>query len=259
MRQWMVMYRKELLEMWRSGKWLWVPVVSILLCVMNPVTSYYMPEILDKAGNLPEGTILQIPVPTAAEVMTSTLSQFGMMGILILVLASMGIVSAERTGGVAAMILVKPVHHFSYISAKWAGVLTLAGVSFLAGYASAWYYTELLIGHVDIGGGILAFGAYGLWLAFVLTVTVLMSTLLRGGGAAAFVSLFIAAALSLITGLLPRFMEWSPGRLPGQAGVLLQAGEALSSLVWSICVTLIFIVAMLLASARSLRLQELSE
>lgn len=259
MRQWLVLYRKELLEMWRSGKWLWVPVVSILLCVTNPVSSYYMPQILDKAGNLPEGTIIQIPVPKASEVMASTLSQFGTTGLLILVLASMGIVAAERTGGIAAMILVKPVKHASYISAKWAGVLTLAGASFLAGYVSSWYYTELLIGHVDPGRCAAAFGLYSLWLVFVLTITLFMSTWLRGGGAVAFVSLFAAAVLSVLSGLLSRFTGWSPGRLTGYAGAVLNGSESLSSIIGSGILTLILAAAMLAGAVRLIRRQELPD
>ena len=69
MTQWTVLYRKEMTEMARNYKILWIPIVFILLGVMQPVSSYYMPEILDTFGGLPEGTILEMPTPTGAEVL----------------------------------------------------------------------------------------------------------------------------------------------------------------------------------------------
>ncbi|MDF2927390.1 MAG: transporter permease [Paenibacillaceae bacterium] len=259
MRQWLLIYRKEMLEMRRSGKWLWVPIVAILLSVMNPVTSYYMPQILDKAGNLPEGTIIQIPLPSAPEVMMETLSQFGTMGVLILVLASMGIVAGERESGVASIIMVKPVSHLSFITAKWAGILTLAMASFAAGYASAWYYTELLIGHVPVARSLASMGAYSLWLAFVLTVTVMMSTWLRGNGAVAFVSLFATAAIFILTGVFGQYLLWSPARMADHAGAFLLQGGPLTAFPLNVAASLALIAGILAAAVLLFRRQELPE
>lgn len=256
MRQWLVLYRKEMLDMWRSGKWLWVPAVCILLTVMTPVSHYYMPQILEMAGNLPEGTIIQIPVPKPPEVMAETLSQFGTMGVLILVLASMGIVAGERASGMAAMILVKPVTPASYLTAKWAGLLTLALTGFLAGYGLAWYYTELLIGHVAVAQAAAAFGMYALWLVFILAVTLLMSTWLKGNGAVAAVTLLIAVVLSLLAGLPFRFLQWNPGRLGGHAAAVLNTGQPLSFFGASVGVTLLLSAVALLGAIHVLRRQE---
>lgn len=256
MRQWLVMYGKELKEMGRNGKWLWVPVVAVLLCVMNPIASYFMPEILDKAGNMPEGTVIQIPVPQAPEVMVQTLSQFGTMGILVLVLASMGIVASERASGVAAMIMVKPVSYAGFITAKWAGLLTLAGTSYIAGYGGAWYYTEALIGHVPVGAALNAMGVYGLWIVFVLTVTLLMSTWLKGNGAVAFVSLFLAAAISIATNLFSRYLGASPGRLTEHANAILMQGTPLPLFYGVLLTTVLLIAGMLAIAVRLFRGQE---
>lgn len=259
MNQWIVLFRKEMKEMWRSGKWLWVPVVFLLLGIMNPISSYYLPDILEKAGNLPEGAVIEIPPPKPSEVMVETLSQYGTMGVLILVLANMGVVSAERTSGIASMIMVKPVRYFSYITAKWASMVTLAAVSFLAGYGGAWYYTELLIGHVDPARAAAGFTVYGLWLIFILTVTLMMSTWLRSGGAIAFVTLFIAAALSILSGLFSRYAGWSPGRLADHAGAILMEGRGQASFPWSVGTTVLAAAALLFAAVRLFRTRELPE
>lgn len=90
--------------MGRIFKWVWVPLVSLILGVMQPLTSYYMPQILDYASGLPEGAVIQIPQPSAAEGMSQVLSQFGTIGVLILVLSFMGAVAGERHSGTIILI-----------------------------------------------------------------------------------------------------------------------------------------------------------
>lgn len=54
MRSAWVLYRKEMLEMTRSYKLIWIPVVFIILGIMQPLTTYYLPEILKASGDVPQ-------------------------------------------------------------------------------------------------------------------------------------------------------------------------------------------------------------
>lgn len=54
MRSAWVLYRREMLEMARSYKLIWIPVVFILLGIMQPLTTYYLPEILKASGDVPQ-------------------------------------------------------------------------------------------------------------------------------------------------------------------------------------------------------------
>lgn len=211
------MLGKELLELARSMKLLWVPLVFVALGIMQPVSLYYMPIILEHAGNLPEGAVIEIPTPAAGKVMADTLSQFGVLGLLVLVLVFMGTVSGERGSGTASMILVKPVSIAGFLVSKWTAMLLLACLSLLAGYAAAWYYTELLIGSFAAEAFAASFALYSLWLAFAMTVTLMFSSLLRSAAGAAFCSLGFLAALSLAANLLPQYVGWTPGALSGYA------------------------------------------
>lgn len=246
MRQWCLLYNKEMMEMWRNGKWLWVPIVFMLLGVMQPIVSFYMPQILEMAGNLPEGAVIQIPVPAPSEVMAEVLSQYGVLGLLILVLASMGLVSAERASGIAAMILVKPVSTLHYLSAKWAGIGTLTAVSLGLGMAASWYYTEVLIGSVGFNRIAISGLIFLLWLMFILSVNLLMSTWLKGGASIAFVTLLVAAVLSLASSLFGKWMDVSPARLSGFAREVLLTGETGDG--FGLClVTTVLLIGCLLA------------
>ncbi len=225
MKQWLTLFQKEILEMWRNFKWIWVPITFILLGVSEPLTNYYMRDILDSLGGLPEGAVIDIPLPSAGAVLASGLSQYSSIGVLIIVLITMGTIAGERKSGVAAMILVKPVSYFSFVTSKWAAGLLLVWVSLFIGYLSTWYYTGQLFDWIPIGDFFQSYALYGLWLTVILTVTVFLSASLLAPGMAGFISLALALIVGIISGTLSHLLEWSPSQLTSYASALLTAGE----------------------------------
>ena len=61
MNNFLILFKKEMKESMRNGKWIWIPVVFMIIGVSQPLTSYYMPQILEAAGNLPDGAVIEIP------------------------------------------------------------------------------------------------------------------------------------------------------------------------------------------------------
>ncbi|MDQ0209309.1 ABC transporter permease [Alkalicoccobacillus murimartini] len=257
MRQWTVLYRKELTEMARNYKLLWIPIVFILLGVMQPVSSYYMQEILDTFGGLPEGTILEMPTPTGVEVLMQVLSNYGMFGVLILVLSAMGVVSAERQSGVAGMIMIKPVPYSSYIVSKWAGLVTITLISLFTGYAASWYYTNVLIETVPFELIFQSVVIYSIWLVFVVTLTLFFSTIMKGNGSVAFVTIFVVFALSTVTSILGKNMKWSPATMIEHTGQTLLSGEVDASFLLAFMTTIAMIIVVLISSIQIFKRKEL--
>lgn len=257
MSQWMTLLQKELLEMWRNFKWIWVPITFILIGVQEPLTSYYLPQIIDSLGGMPEGTVIKIPLPTAAEVLISGLGQYTTLGVLIIVLTSMGLISAERRSGVAAMILVKPVSYKSFVTAKWAGGLILMWISFFVGYISTWYYTGLLFEWVPFTDFFLSFFLYGLWLTVILTITLFFSASLLAPGMAGFISLTVVIVLSLLSSFFSNWLKWSPTQLTSYANEVLLLGgipdnTLLAGLLAGICIVLLLVFSIMIFRKKEL-------
>lgn len=248
MRKWLVLFRKEWLEMARNYKIIWIPLVFILFGLLQPVTSYYMPDILKNASELPEGTIIEIPLPSSGEVLAQTLGQFNQMGVLILVLAFMGIVSAERKSGMIKAILVKPIDYSSYITAKWLSALLLSAVSVALGMLASWYYTELLIGPFPFIDLLKGTGLYFVWILFLVTFTVYLSSLLKSSGLVAAFALLLSILLSLSTSLLGKWMEWSPAQLTTAASSYLVDGSVEGPLLLPLAITGLLVVLFLYLS-----------
>lgn len=257
MTQWMVLYRKEMTEMARNYKILWIPIVFILLGVMQPISSYYMPALLDTFGGLPEGTILEMPMPTGEEVLVGVLSNYGMLGVLILVLSAMGIVSAERQSGVAGMVMMKPVPYSSYILSKWAGLLTITLISLFSGYIASWYYTNLLIATVDFERVFQSIVIYSLWLIFVVTLTLFFSTIMKGNASIAFVTILVVFTISTITSIVGKYMKWSPSTMTEHTGQALLSGELDTSFMLAFMTTIAIIIGLLISSIYIFKKKEL--
>ncbi|WP_195576018.1 ABC transporter permease [Paenibacillus sp. 1001270B_150601_E10] len=222
MRTWSLLYRKECLDMIRHHKWIWVPLVFLLLGVSQPITMKFLPDILAAAGNLPEGTTIQIPTPSSGEILGQTIGQFNSIGMLLLVLATMGTISSDISSGVAAALFTRTVSPISYLLAKWAAAMTLTIPSFLIGYGGSWYYTVQLFGSVEVGtvlaAGIVALG----WFCLIVTLAVVLSLWFRSGAAAAFTAIGAAMAISLMSFVLNEdTVSFLPSKLIEGAQLLL--------------------------------------
>lgn len=253
MRSKWIFYRKEMLEMSRSFKLLWIPIVFAILGIMQPIVSVFMPDILQMSGGVPPEMFSFYEIPTSPVVMIQVLSQYCTLGILVLVLAGMNSVSGERYGGTAELIMVRPISSVSIIVAKWFAQCTQLLLAFGIGYIAAFFYTYQMIGALSWKSGLASFGLYGLWLILGITITLLLSTVLRGAGAA-FVTLAILALLSLLNGILPTWFTWSPARLTSLAAqALIGNGLPVSTVVACCLITGGIIILSLLSASHLLQ------
>lgn len=257
-KQWFTLLNKEVLEMWRNFKWIWVPIVFIILGMTDPLSTYYMPQIIEAVGGLPEGTVFEMPTPSGQEVMLMSLGQLNMLGILVIVLASMGVIAAERNSGIAGVILVKPVPFGSYVSAKLVGLLLLAWFSVFIGYFASWYYTNILFEPVAFSLFLKSYLSYGFWLTFVLTLTVFYSSLFRVPGVAGFITLLTIIVLNLATSILERWMMWSPANLSGNAMSIVMTGSSIEQFWLATLTSTLIIIALLFSATKIFGNKELA-
>ena len=225
----MIPFKKEMKESVRSGKWIWLPIVLILIGISQPLTSYYMPQILEMAGNLPEGAVIDIPMPSGAEVLMGTMSQYGTIGTLLFVLALMNVISQERQTGSLSFVMMRPVSATEYMASKYMAQLCILLVSLAASYLLTWYYTNILFDPVPWNLMVVSLVVYSLWIVFLIAVTLFVGTLLRNSGGIAGASMMFLAVMSLLTTLFPKYMEWNPANLRAEASIILLEGEWLRS------------------------------
>jgi ABC-2 type transport system permease protein len=244
MKQLRVLFRKEGLEAIRDFKWVWLPLVFVIIGIMEPLTAYYTPQIIEQFGELPPGAVIDIPMPTAGEVLVRTAGQLSLFGVLIIVLAFMGILAGERKSGTAAMVLVKPVSYRAFVTAKWLHGIVLVLAAYFLCMLSAWYYTYQLFALVAVADFLAGTLVFALWLLFVFTLTLFFSSLSKKAGIAAFATLGTVIVLSMLSSLLPGKFTWTPFGLTGYASEY-WLGEQVAGEVYIALVLTIAVIALL--------------
>src|SRR5690625_4620756 len=246
--QWVTLFKKEMLENWRNFKWIWVPRVITLLAIMDPITTYYMPLILDSVGGLPEGAIFEIPEPAPTDVIMMSLGQLSSLGVLIIVLMAMGTIAGETKSGVSELILVKPVSYLNYITSKWASLLLIVWVAFVIAMTTSWYYINLLFGDMSFGALLQTILFYGIWLTFVITLVIFYSTFCRSAGLVGALTIATTIAMSIFTSLFGKHLTWSPNNLSQHLQKALLMNEVSNDLIITSIVTTIIICLLLISS-----------
>ncbi|MFC0301299.1 ABC transporter permease [Virgibacillus soli] len=257
--QWLILLQKEMVENWRNFKWIWVPLVFILLAIMDPISTYYLPQILEAVGGLPEGAVFEIPDPLPREVIMMSLNQLGSLGILIIVLIAMSSITNERKSGVAEIILVKPVSYANYITAKWFVIIILVWLSLVLSLGMSGYYINLLFGNLGIGEIIKVISFYGLWLTLIATIAIFYNTLFKTAGLVAFMSIFTVIGLSIITSVFGKHLTWSPANLTSHIHEMLVMHEVTTDLVVTSLITIILIAGLLFSSIYIFKTKEIGD
>ncbi|MFB4169993.1 ABC transporter permease [Virgibacillus sp. JSM 102003] len=256
--QWITLFKKELIENIRNFKWIWVPLVMILIATMDPVSSYYLPQIIDAVGGMPEGTEFQLPDFSPSDVIMMSLSQISSIGVLVIVLMSMGTIAGERKSGVSELVLVKPVSYTNYITAKWAAVLLLTLTALSLGMLSSWYYVNLLFGELSFSALLQIIFFYGLWLALVVSLSIFYNTLLKIPGLVAFLTIATILVMKLITTIFSHLLEWSPNNISGYINKMLVSGSVPSELTGAAIVTIAMIILLIAGSIYTFKSKEMA-
>ncbi|WP_141433099.1 ABC transporter permease [Bacillus sp. 03113] len=248
MSQFLTLFQKEIKESFKDGKLIWLPIVFMILGISQPISSYYMQDILEMSGSLPKGTILKFPKPSGEEVLAQVLSQFGLIGTAIIVLSAMGCVASERNNGSLSLIMARPISSTQYITSKWASQAAILLVSFTLSYGLSYYYTSLLFHSVSIARFFSSLFIYSLWIIFVLTITLFFGVILRKAGGIAGASILLVSVLSLGSSLFSRYSKWSPSQAKNQAVSVLLEGVWGDSFLLMLISTVCFIFILLMGS-----------
>ncbi|RPF50556.1 ABC transporter permease [Aquisalibacillus elongatus] len=238
--QWFVILKKEILENWRNFKWVWVPIVFIIFAVMDPLTTYYLPKIMDAVGGVPEGSIIDIPMPGAVEAMMMSFGELSLLGVLITVVIAMGVISGEMKSGVYELIMSKPVKYSNYITAKFASVVLLILLSLILALITGWYYVLILFGDIAFTALLTSIAFYGCYFLLIIGIVLMVNTWVQSPGVVAFLSIIFIIALNALTSIYGHIFTWSPALLSDYIQVYLASGELVSEIWYSALVALLF-------------------
>jgi ABC-2 type transport system permease protein len=249
----LVALRKELIEQWRTRRWLVLAAVLMLFGLLSPLLARYTPDLI---AMLPEteGLADLIPPPTVNDAVAQYLENMSQFGVILALLITMGAVAQEKERGTAAMMLVKPLPRWAFLGAKFAALAIIFAVSLALAGTGAYYYTYLLFEPLDVGRWLALNGLVLVFLIVYVALTLLCSVLMRTPAAAGGLAFAIFIVLA-IPGVAPQIGRYLPGHLVALAGGVMLGAPALGwAALW---VSLGLIAASLVLAWLAFRRQEL--
>jgi ABC-2 type transport system permease protein len=245
-----VLLGKELREQWRTYRFLAVAVVFVAFVgLLSPITAKLAPEFLKSltisAGQTSQPISIQLPEPTAADAIAQFLKNLTQIGVIALILVTMGVVALERERGTAATVLAKPVSRLSFLLAKFTALTLTFAISLILAALACWYYTVVLFGSLDAGMFLRLSLLAALYLWVWLAVTFLCSALFKSQIAAGGLAFGVYVGVSLL-GVVPRLQDYLPGALIEGAGKLSLGAPA--DVGQAVVVSLMIVVVCLLAA-----------
>ncbi len=220
MKTFIILLQKEFRESWRSFKFLWMPLLFILLGITDPLTNYYMEDILNAVGNMPDGFSLSLPDFVPIDILMASTGQFQSIGLIVFVITIAGMINRERQNGTATLIYVRPISFFALFMSKWVVGSILGILSVSLGYAGSMYYTAILYGSVDTMSFIQMVLSYCVWIVFATAVALMFSAIFKTAFATTFTIIVIPFGV-MIDSLIGQYWHFSPWKLANYSVQLL--------------------------------------
>lgn len=243
--QWITIFQKELLKLWRNKQFVWVPLVLILIAIMDSVTYYFLPEIMELSGGLPEGAVFEVPQLQAHESILLGLEALAFTGTLIIALISMGTIASERKSGVAEIILTKPIKAVNYITAKWTALVIISLLSLFVALVANWYYSNILFGEVAFTVILTTFFFYLFWFILIVSIAIFFNSFLRKPGIVFALTAIVIFLMSIINTLFGHKLTYFPNQLTNHIQTFLLANKVPEELYMTTGIMVALIVFLL--------------
>lgn len=218
--------RKEAVEVLRTWR-IWVlPGILVFVGVTSPVLAKLTPEILKSVASSGSGVVVRMTKPvTYGDSYLQWTKNLTQVVLFAVVIASSGMISAEKRAGTAILVLTKPVSRAAFVTAKIASGVMLLWLATGVEATLCWAGTVALFGEAPVGpllGGTL------LWLAFatlLVCVMAMLSAVIDGQSGAAGAGLGFYALLSVVS-IWPIAAGLTPAGLLGAAGAVMAGTPA---------------------------------
>lgn len=248
MKQLTTMLKKELLMHQRNYSLIWIPIVFILLAIMDPITTYFLPVILETVGGLPEGVLMEFPAVPPSEAFGLSLSELSMFGVLITVLITASSISHERQTGVSELLLVKPIHASHYIGSKALAKMMVFIGSLVISLLFSWYYVSILFGAISPVYIMLAIMFFSCWFVFVISLTLTYASVIRHQYMIVGATILTLTTGTIINSIFHHKVPWFYNNLSALIAEMLQTETISSHLLINVSLLILTSIGLLLLS-----------
>lgn len=247
---------KEVREIFRTYKIYTIPGIFLLFGFASPIITKLMPELFANM-DMGEGIGITLPEMTWIDSYGQLFNNLIQMGILAIILTTMGAIANERNRGVAQLVLTKPVPRTGYILAKYVANFLLVACSALLAFLATWFYTNVLFEGTEFFPGLTAISLYILYASVILAFTILGSAVTKSTIAAGGISILGLIIMTLLPMLGKTLHTYSPGAITRYITQAIAGTANLTNVWWTVGAAVCTIIALLASASIIFNRQEL--
>jgi len=206
----MSLWRLEWLRLVRTPRAVSLGAVFLATGLLEPVATRYASVLL---SHVARGTVVSLPKPTAAQALSSYVSEATIVGLIVLVAMAASAYNFDARPGLSAFFRTRVPSMWRLIAPRFAASAAAGVVAYLLGTLAAWYETRLLIGPLPAGGLLAGMLCAAVYLMFAVAVTALAASLTTSTVASVGITLAILLAALPLLGEVHAISSWVPTAL----------------------------------------------
>lgn len=216
----MNLWRLEVLRLFRTYRiWILVGVFGFF-GVLGPLTARFLPEIVDRLGG---GAEIAVPDATPELAMAQYLGNALQLGLLAIAFVAALSLAFDAKPEMAAFLRTR-ARVPQILAPRYVVNMAAAAGSFLLASGVAFVVTAAIIAVPSVGGTVVGSILVALYLCFVVALTGLFASVVRGVPGTALLTIGALILLSII-GLVPAIGPWLPSDLVGSYDALIGGSD----------------------------------
>lgn len=239
----MAFLRKEFLAILKTYRIWVIPLIFLLFALMSPPIAKFAPEVAK--STLPKGVVFNLPTPTILDSFGQYFKNLAQIGILAIILLSMGLVSEEKSKGTLQLVVTKPVSRTTVVIAKFLAQSILILSSMVIAALICYLYSIAFFKDGSLTQFAQANLLFIVYYLLIMAITIFFSTILRNQIAAGGLTILALAILSILPSLHNFLDKYSPAALLGLPGKIVSGQALFSQATWPLIISLILVALLL--------------
>jgi len=169
--------KKEVLELFKTKKFLVLPIVILFFSLTSPIIAKLMPEIIDSMGT--EGMQIIVSEPTMRDAFDQLLNNLNQIGYFVLLFVATSTFISDKTKGRLTLILSKPMKRSHILISKFIVLMSQLIIAVLIGSIFFGIYTFVIFKEFDVIKYLGVMGLYVLYGIFLITLSMLASIIAK--------------------------------------------------------------------------------
>ncbi len=231
--------QKEMLESFRTYKFLIMILAFVFFGILGPLTAKLLPKILE--GFMPEGVQIIITEPTALDSWAQFFKNVSQMGFAVIAILFSGMMANEFNSGTFINILTKGLARSTVIFSKFTVASMIWTISYFICFCLSYIYTRYLWDNDEVLN--LPFSLFYLWLFGIMFLSVIMlgGVIFKSSYGCLIFLLGFIITLFLLS-IMPTLYGYNPIELVSKSMSLLTGDTIPKDLVGSTTISSIIII-----------------